>query len=171
VLVAEVNEMDVRRLFEALLTCFQTGGKLLLFGCGGSSSNASHIASEFVSHWTGAKMPALALTTDPAVLTAIANDFGFQVVFSRQIEAIGQRGDFAIGLSTSGNAPSITEGLVTAGKRGLHTSLWTGLEGKKYAEKTDYPIVVEKKWTGTIQERHLELGHLMSDFVCKAIKI
>jgi D-sedoheptulose 7-phosphate isomerase len=166
-MVAEVNEEDVKRLFEALVSCFRQRHRLWLFGCGGSASNASHIASEFVSHWTGIKLPALALTTDPAVITAIANDYGFEEVFSRQVEAVCQRGDIVIGLSTSGVAPSVEKGLVKAESMGIVTSAWTGSKGLKFARLSEFPIVVNKEWVGTIQERHLELGHLLSDMVCK----
>ena len=169
-LLADVQEEVVSLLCQAIVNVYRQGHKIMIFGCGGSASNASHIASEFVSHWTGIKLPALALTTDPAVITAIANDYGFDDVFSRQVEAIGQRGDFVIGLSTSGVAPSVEKGLWYAKLHGMRTSGWTGKKGEKFAHATDYPIIVEREWVGVIQERHLELGHFVSDYVCKELR-
>ena len=165
-LVAGVDERAVEELFRALVMIFKDHHRLFLFGCGGSASNASHIASEFVSHWTGIKLPALALTTDPAVLTAIANDYGFENVFCHQVEALAQRGDFVIGLSTNGVAPAVEKGIQWAKDHGMVTSAWTGSKGLKFSRMSDHPIVVDKEWVGTIQERHLELGHLLSDLVC-----
>ena len=166
-MVSGVNDESVDALFQALVNTFNNRHKLLLFGCGGSATTSSHIASEFVSHWTGIKLPALALTTDPAVLTAIANDYGFENVFCRQVEALAQRGDLVIGISTSGVAPAVEKGIQWASDHGMLTSAWTGSKGLKFSRTSHFPIVVDKEWVGTIQERHLELGHLLSDLVCK----
>jgi D-sedoheptulose 7-phosphate isomerase len=165
--IAGVDERAVEELYRGILHTFESHRTLWLFGCGGSASNAEHIASEFVSHWTGIKLPALALTTNPAVLTAIANDYGFENIFWRQLEALAQRGDLVIGLSTAGTAEAVTKGIEWAVKNGITTSAWTGSKGLKFSRLSDFPIVVDKEWTGTIQERHLELGHLLSDMVGK----
>ena len=123
----------IARVSEVLIESLRAGHKLLLFGNGGSAADSQHIAAEFVGRFAFDRpaLPALALSVNTSALTAIGNDYGFDQVFSRQIEALGTSGDVAIGISTSGNSPNVLQGLTTARKLGLHTVAFTGGSGGK----------------------------------------
>src|SRR3984957_13734630 len=118
----------VGKVAEILIDALGAGNKLLLFGNGGSAADAQHIAAEFVGRFAFDRppLPALALSVNTSCVTAIGNDYGFDHVFSRQIEALGHRGDVAIGISTSGNSPNVLQGLIAARKMGLHTVAFSG---------------------------------------------
>ncbi|HUB28046.1 MAG TPA: D-sedoheptulose 7-phosphate isomerase [Terracidiphilus sp.] len=142
---------------EALLK----GGKILLAGNGGSAADAQHIAAEFVSRLVEnrAPLPAIALTTDTSILTAVANDYGYEKVFQRQVDALGNPGDVLIAISTSGNSPSILEGLCAAKRKGIFTAGLTGQTGGKMAELCDAVVKVPSARTQNIQEVHIMVGH------------
>jgi len=145
----------------------QSEGKILLFGNGGSSTDASHIAAEFVGRYDRdrAPLPALALGTDMAAITCIANDYEFADIFSRQISALGRKGDMAIAISTSGNSPNVLKAVEVARQQGLATVAWTGKGGGKLADQVDYPFVVPSNVTARIQECHITLGHVLCEMV------
>ena len=142
-------------------------GKIFLFGNGGSATDASHIAAEFVGRYDRDRvpLPALALSTDTAVITCIANDYDYADIFARQISGLGRKGDIAIALSTSGNSPNILKAVEVARNLGLITVAWTGKDGGKLASLVDYPFVVPSKVTARIQECHITLGHVLCELV------
>ncbi|MBK7978015.1 MAG: SIS domain-containing protein [Deltaproteobacteria bacterium] len=155
-----------------VVECFQRGGKLLLFGNGGSASDAQHVAAEFVNRFVAERraLPALALTTDTSALTSIANDRSYEEVFSRQVEAWGRAGDVAIAISTSGNSPSVLRAVETCKARGLTTIGLTGGGGGALAPRVDLLIDVgQTRNTARIQEIHITVGHVLCDLVDAAL--
>ncbi len=146
----------------------RAGGKLLVFGNGGSAGNAQHIAAELVVRYekNRAAMAAIALSADSLILTAGANDFGFETIFSRQVTALGRPGDVAVGLSTSGRSPNVLAALREARHLGLHTSGFIGGDGGPMLALCDAAIVVPSRITGRIQEMHLLVTHML----CKALE-
>ncbi len=146
---------------------FQNGNKVLLFGNGGSSTDAAHIAAEFVGRYRRERvpLPAIALATDIAAITCIANDYGYEELFARQVRAHGRQGDIAIGISTSGNSPNVLKGVEAARDCGLTTIAWTGANGGRLAGLVDYPFLVPSTVTSRIQESHITLGHVLCELV------
>ena len=146
---------------------FRNGNKVLLFGNGGSSTDAAHIAAEFVGRYKRERqpLPAIALATDIAAITCIANDYGYEELFARQVRAHGRKGDIAIGISTSGNSPNVLRGVEAARDCGLTTIAWTGANGGKLAGLVDYPFIVPSTVTSRIQESHITLGHVLCELV------
>src|SRR6202050_5722635 len=138
---AEVVSL-IAKVSELLVDTVDKGNKVLLFGNGGSAADAQHIAAEFVGRFAFDRpaLPALALSVNTSCVTAIGNDYGFDLVFSRQIEALGRRGDLAIGISTSGNSPNVLHGLSTARKMGLGTVALTGCAGGKLKSGVDFCV-------------------------------
>ena len=150
-----------------MATAFRQGHKILLFGNGGSATDAAHIAAEFVGRYNRerAPFPAMALATDIATMTCIANDYGFEELFARQVRAHGQKGDVAIAISTSGNSPNVLKGVEAARACGLTTIGWTGGTGGKLAGLVDYLFVVPSTVTARIQESHITLGHVLCELI------
>lgn len=142
---------------------FNNGNKLLLFGNGGSSTDASHIAAEFINRFKRERpgLPAIALNTDMAVITSIANDYDFSDIFARQLKALGAEGDMVFAISTSGNSPNVIKALDVAKKKKLKTVLLTGSKGEKLVAKTTYSFVVPSENTARVQETHITLGHVL----------
>jgi D-sedoheptulose 7-phosphate isomerase len=154
-------ERAVRLVTEALTA----GNKILFFGNGGSAADAQHLAAELTVRFV-VKRPALAglaLTPDSCILTACGNDFGFEFLFSRQIEPLGRPGDVAFALSTSGNSPNVLEGLRQARKSGLSTVALTGRTGGRLKAEADVLIAIPSDNTARIQELHIVLGHLLCE--------
>src|SRR6266487_578929 len=145
--------------------CLRGGGKLLLFGNGGSAADAQHLAAEFVGRFVRerAGLPAIALTTDSSILTAVGNDYGFDQIFARQIQALGRPGDVAIAISTSGNSPNVIEGLKAAKRGDLKTIGLSGKDGGLLAKETDVAITIASTSTARIQECHIGVGHLLCE--------
>lgn len=150
-----------------MVTAFRAGRKVLLFGNGGSATDAAHIAAEFVGRYKRERqpLPAIALATDIAAITCIANDYGYEELFARQVLAHGQKGDIAIAISTSGNSPNVLKGVEAARACGMITVAWTGGSGGKLAGLADYPFVVPSHVTARIQESHITLGHVLCELV------
>lgn len=165
-LAAEQSE-KIAQVGCLIATTLAQGGKLLLFGNGGSAADAQHIAAELVGRFVRerAPLPAIALTTDTSAITAIGNDYGFDQIFSRQVMALGRRGDIAIAISTSGRSPNVLAGVETARKLGLATIGLTGGEGRPLADAVDVAIVVPSDDTARIQECHITVGHLLCEMV------
>jgi D-sedoheptulose 7-phosphate isomerase len=159
------------RVSEILIDSLQAGKKVLLFGNGGSAGDAQHIAAEFVGRFAFDRpaLPALALSVNTSCLTAIGNDYGFDLVFSRQIEALGHRGDVAIGISTSGNSPNVLRALSVGKKTGLHTVAFTGCGGGELKDAVDHCICVPSNETPRIQECHILIGHVIAQLVEQTI--
>lgn len=152
---------------QLLVTAFRAGHKVLLFGNGGSATDAAHIAAEFVGRYKRERkpLPAIALATDIAAITCIANDYGYDELFARQVRAHGQKGDIAIGISTSGNSPNVLKGIEAARACGMITVAWTGGTGGKLAALVDHPFIVPSSVTARIQESHITLGHVLCELV------
>lgn len=146
---------------------FQAGGKVLLFGNGGSAADAQHLAAEFVNRFRVERPPlaALALTTDTSILTAVANDYDFVEVFAKQIRALGRPGDLAWGISTSGRSFNVVAGLAAARELGLKTLALSGTDGGPVAEQADLALIVPSRNTPRVQEVHITLGHVLCDLV------
>jgi D-sedoheptulose 7-phosphate isomerase len=168
---AEGNAPKIEEVVQVVVRALQNGKKLLIFGNGGSAADAQHIAAEFVNRYELERdpLPALALTTDTSILTSISNDASFDEVFSRQIAALGNEGDIAWGITTSGNSPNIIRGFETARKLGLITLSFTGKDGGEVASLADYSLNVESPSTPRIQETHLTLAHVICELVEKRI--
>jgi D-sedoheptulose 7-phosphate isomerase len=161
----------IARISEILIDAFQRGRKVFLFGNGGSAADAQHIAAEFVGRFAFDRpaLPALALSVNTSCVTAIGNDYGFDQVFSRQIEALAQPGDVAIGISTSGSSPNVVVGLSLSREKGLHTVALTGCTGGKLKNVADQCICVPSNDTPRIQECHILIGHIISQLVEQTI--
>lgn len=155
------------KVSELLIYALKRGNKVLLFGNGGSAADAQHIAAELVGRFAFNRpaLPALALSVNSSCVTAIGNDYGFEQVFSRQIEALARPGDVAIGISTSGNSPNVLQGLAAAKKMGLHTAALTGRTGGVLRDKVDHCICAPSKETPRVQECHILIGHILSELV------
>ena len=165
-LVARTHEAvseEFARLVKACSDALHAGHKLLFFGNGGSAADAQHLATEFVVRYRKNRraLPAIALTTDTSALTAIGNDFGFDELFARQVEALCRAGDIAIGISTSGNSENVIRGLQAAKAAEAVTVAFTGEGGGRLAGQVDRSIFVPSKTTARIQEMHLMLGHVL----------
>ena len=145
--------------------------KTILAGNGGSAADAQHIAAELVGRYgfDRPSIPSLALTTDTSNLTAIGNDYGYDFVFSRQLEGMGQSGDIFIGISTSGNSVNIINAFESAKKKGITTVALVGKDGGKMAKIADYSLVVPSDSTPRIQESHILIGHILCDIIEKEI--
>ncbi|MFZ5638494.1 MAG: D-sedoheptulose 7-phosphate isomerase [Pseudomonadota bacterium] len=154
--------------------CIETierGGKLLLAGNGGSAADAQHIAAEFVSRFAFDRpgLPAIALTTDTSILTAVGNDYGYEKLFERQIQALGREGDVFFAYSTSGRSPNILAGLREAQARGLFRIGFTGAGGDDMAPLCDVLLRVPARDTAEIQQGHAVLGHILCGLVERAV--
>ncbi|MDO8730050.1 MAG: D-sedoheptulose 7-phosphate isomerase [Candidatus Omnitrophota bacterium] len=159
-----VMEQATRLMIEAL----EQGSKIFFFGNGGSAADSQHLAAELVGKMfiEGRRaLPAIALTTDSSNLTALGNDFGFETVFSRQIEALGKPGDVAIGITTSGQSPNVLAAVTTARKMGLKTIGFIGKDGGKLKGLVDIAIIVPSDSTQRIQESHITIGQIICELI------
>jgi D-sedoheptulose 7-phosphate isomerase len=171
---AQVKEQFVAENADAIAvvagvmaTAFLDGRKLFLFGNGGSATDASHIAAEFVGRFKKERpgLPAIALNTDVAILTSISNDYDFSEVFARQLKALASDGDIALAISTSGNSPNVLKAMDAARRKKLRTIVFTGAKGRKLAAKADHAFVVPSANTPRIQETHITLAHVLCQMV------
>lgn len=155
-------------IVENIIACYQGGNKLLLCGNGGSAADAQHVAAEFINRFRFDRpsLPAIALTTDTSILTAIGNDSSFEFVFSRQIESLAVKGDILVGISTSGNSSNVLKALDAARTRGVTTVGFTGEKGRKtMSAKCDYCLVIPSADTARIQECHEFVWHVVCGVV------
>jgi D-sedoheptulose 7-phosphate isomerase len=158
----------VARAGELLVAALRAGGKVLLFGNGGSAADAQHIAAELVGRFVRQRdgLAAVALTTDTSALTAIANDFGYDEVFARQVRALGRAGDMAIALSTSGRSPSVLRAVEACKAIGIRTIGLTGGDGGQLASAVDVALIVTASTLSSrIQETHITIGHVLCELV------
>ena len=169
--VIEQNVGVIGEIVEAVSGCLKNGHKLLFFGNGGSAADSQHIAAEFVSKFNIDRqaLPAIALTVDTSILTSCANDYHFDRVFARQVEALGQEGDIAIGISTSGNSPNVLNAMEEARRKGLRTIAFTGETGGKLKEQVDICLRVPSKITARIQEAHITVAHILCNIIEKEL--
>ncbi len=161
------HDAGVEAAARAVAESLRKGGKILFFGNGGSAADAQHLAAELVNRM-GAERPAIAaiaLTTDTSILTSIANDYSYERIFSRQIEALGRPGDVAYALSTSGDSPSVLHGLRAARERKLVTVALLGRDGGAAKAHADHALVIPSRTTARIQEVHALVGHLICETV------
>ncbi len=161
----------IAKVSEILVASLQQGNKVILFGNGGSAADAQHIAAELVGRFAFDRpaLPALALSVNSSCVTAIGNDYGFEHVFSRQIEALAKAGDVAVGISTSGNSPNVAKAVLAARQMGLRTVGLTGASGGTLAKSAEFCICVPSNDTARIQECHILIGHILSELVEKEI--
>lgn len=152
---------------EQIFESFEKGGKILLFGNGGSAGDAQHIAAEFTGRFVKERrgLPAIALTTDTSALTAIGNDYGFEEIFRRQIEALAKPGDILLGISTSGNSPNVLKALEYGKTMGCKTFAMSGRNGGKMNDICDINLIVPSEITARIQEMHILIGHMICEIV------
>ncbi|HUF05029.1 MAG TPA: D-glycero-beta-D-manno-heptose 1-phosphate adenylyltransferase [Aridibacter sp.] len=152
---------------DRIYNCVAGGGKILLCGNGGSAADAQHIAAEFVGRYEAERraLPALALTTDTSALTALSNDYGYEKVFERQVEALAAAGDLLIAISTSGNSPNVDRAMMKARELGCSVVGLTGAKGGKFAALCDACVVVPSERTARIQEAHITVGHIWCEIV------
>ncbi|MHB8836363.1 MAG: D-sedoheptulose-7-phosphate isomerase [Candidatus Methylomirabilia bacterium] len=161
------NTEMLEKVSGLLIQAFRKGRTVYFFGNGGSAADAQHLAAEFVNRFRLDRraLPALALNVDTSVLTSIANDFGYDRIFARQIEALGHADDVAVGLSTSGASPNVIEGIRLARRQGLVTVGFSGGDGGALLRETDHCIVVPSNTTARVQEMHILAGHVICDIV------
>jgi D-sedoheptulose 7-phosphate isomerase len=166
------NEELIAQVAREICTALEGGHKILIFGNGGSAADAQHIAAEWVGRLQRERrpFPAIALTTDTSILTAVGNDYGFEQVFVRQIQALGQKGDIAIAISTSGNSPNVVLAAEAAREKGLITVGWTGRDGGKLGPAVRYHLNVPHRLSARIQEVHIMIGHILCELADDTIK-
>ncbi len=171
VLEDEVLISRIREVAEMCVTLYRNGKKTILAGNGGSAADAQHIAAELVGRYgfDRPSIPSLALTTDTSNLTAIGNDYGYDKVFSRQLEGMGSEGDLFIGISTSGNSQNILNAFESAKEKGITTVALVGRDGGKMAQMADLSIIVPSNATPRIQESHILIGHILCDIIEKEL--
>ena len=162
----ETNVDNIIKAAGMLAACIASGNKILIFGNGGSAADAQHLAAEFVNRFQIERPPlaAIALTTDTSILTSIGNDYHFDDIFSKQIQALGQKSDIAWGISTSGNSSNVLKAVATSQKIGITTIGFTGRAGK-LSDCADLVFSVESDTTARIQETHIFLGHILCDLL------
>jgi len=158
---------QILEIAELAIDCLKKGGKIILFGNGGSASDSQHIAAELVGRFKRdrAGLAAIAITTNTSVLTAVANDYGYEVIFAKQIEALGNKNDLVIGISTSGKAKNVAYGIKQAKKMGLKTVALTGGDGGDLARLADVSLLVPSSVTARIQEAHITIGHVICELI------
>lgn len=156
---------------DATVAAMKSGGKLLIAGNGGSAADAQHIAGEFISRlmFDHPPLPAIALTTDTSALTATANDYGYELVFERQIQALGRKGDVFLGISTSGNSANVVRALVAARAQGMVTLGFTGAAPGKMAALCDHRLAAASTWTPIIQQIHITAAHIFCALIERAM--
>jgi D-sedoheptulose 7-phosphate isomerase len=161
------SQADVLRVVDLLAAAFRHGRRVLVFGNGGSASDAQHVAAEFVGRFQKERraVAAIALTTDTSILTAIGNDDAFEQVFARQIEALGESGDVAIGITTSGGSKNVLKAFTVAKERGLTTVAVTGCDGGEAGRIADVHLNVPDRSTARVQEVHRTLLHVICELV------
>jgi D-sedoheptulose 7-phosphate isomerase len=165
----EMHSQTIRQIAEQMCRVLENGGKILWCGNGGSAADAQHLSCELVSKFYVDRdaLPSIALTTNTSILTAIANDYNFEVVFRRQVEALGRKGDLIVGISTSGNSKNVIEALKKAREIGMFTVGFTGSTGGAMKEFCDILLNVPSTDTPRIQEAHITAGHIICYLVEK----
>jgi D-sedoheptulose 7-phosphate isomerase len=162
---------ELQKVSKLCVELYKNKKKTILAGNGGSAADAQHIAAELVGRYgfDRPSIPSLALTTDTSNLTAIGNDYGYDAVFSRQIEGMGQEGDLFIGISTSGNSQNVINAFESAKKMGITTVALVGRDGGKMGQMADYALIVPSNVTARIQESHILIGHIICDIIEKEL--
>ena len=169
--VADTLVNEIAKVVDVVFKSFATGGKVLLMGNGGSAGDAQHIAAEFVGRYKNERkaLPAIALTVNTSAITAIGNDYGYDLIFDRQVEALCAEGDSVIGISTSGNSENVVRAFERAKKMGATTVALLGKSGGKAKNIADIAIVIPSEDTARIQESHITIGHIICELVEKRL--
>lgn len=159
----KIHKQKLFQLVDWVVDCFKSGNKLMVCGNGGSAADAQHLAAEFVNRFLINRMPlpAIALTTDSSILTSVSNDFSYDDIFAKQVEALGKRGDVFLGISTSGNSPNVLRAVEAARKIGVRTVALTGGSGGLLAATAELVLTVPSEKTPHIQEAHLWIEHML----------
>lgn len=167
----DANAEAVARAAEMIIASVRAGGKVLVFGNGGSAADAQHIAAELVNrlNYDHPPIPAIALTTDTSIITSIGNDSSFDKVFERQVRALGRKGDVALAISTSGNSPNVLRAVEAAREIGVTTIALAGRNGGKLATLSELALVVNADSTQRIQETHITIAHILCELVEDAL--
>ncbi len=165
------NAENILKIGLLISDTLKRGKKLLIFGNGGSAADAQHMAAEIVGRYSREKitLPAIALTTDTSILTALGNDFGFEYIFEMQVEALCREGDIAMGISTSGNSENVIRGIRKAREKGAITVGLTGKSGGRLAEEADFVLKVPSEYTPIIQECHITVCHTICEIIEKSL--
>lgn len=166
----EILRNQIDSIFEIsllMIDCLRKGGKVIVFGNGGSASDSQHIAAELVGRFKRDRsaLAGIALTTNTSILTSLANDYGYDVVFSRQVEALGKKNDVALGISTSGKAKNVALGIKQAKKMGIKTVALSGGDGGEIVKLADLSLLVPSKVTARIQEAHITIAHIICEMI------
>ena len=166
-----VAQALLERMAEITVAAMRNGKKLMIAGNGGSAADAQHIAGEFISRlmFDHPPLPAIALTTDSSALTATANDYGYEMVFERQVLGLGQSGDVFLGISTSGNSPNVLRALSAARERNIVTLGFAGADGGRMAELCEAVFMAPSKWTPVIQQVHITAAHIYCALIERAM--
>lgn len=163
---------QVSKIIDVIIYAYENGNKVVIFGNGGSAADSQHFAAELVGRFQLERksLPAIALTTDSSIITALGNDYGFEYVFSRQCESIVNKGDIVFAISTSGNSQNVINGVITSKKIGAITIGLTGGNGGNLQYSVDFPIIVSSTSTPRIQEVHRTVIHIICDLVEQSFK-
>ena len=166
------NEERIAEVARHICSALESGNKVVLYGNGGSAADAQHIAAEWIGRFRRERRPlaAIALTTNTSILTSIGNDYGYDQVFVRQIRALGQQGDIAVAISTSGNSRNVLIATEAAQDMGLTTVGLTGSDGGKLGATVQYHLHVQHQSTARVQEIHIMIGHILCDLVDENLK-
>ncbi|MDD5044534.1 MAG: D-sedoheptulose 7-phosphate isomerase [Candidatus Omnitrophica bacterium] len=158
---------EILDIADAFITTLKKGGKIIFFGNGGSAADSQHLAAELVGRFKKDRgaLAALALTTNSSIITSLSNDYGYEIVFAKQIEGLGSKNDLAIGISTSGKAKNVIAAIKQAKKMGLKTIALTGKDGGELAKVADISFIVPSEITARIQEAHITVGHVICELV------
>jgi len=162
------NQVEsIVQIAELMIDCLKKDGKVIVFGNGGSASDSQHIAAELVGRFKKDRsaLAGIALTTNTSILTSLANDYGYDVVFSRQVEALGKKNDVVLGISTSGKAKNVALGIKQAKKMGIKTVALSGGDGGDIVKLADLSLVVPSKVTARIQEAHITIAHIICEMI------
>ena len=162
------NQIEsIVEISQLMIDCLRKGGKVIVFGNGGSASDSQHIAAELVGRFKKDRsaLAGIALTTNTSILTSLANDYGYDVVFSRQVEALGKKNDVVLGISTSGKAKNVALGIKQAKKMGIKTVALSGGDGGELVKLADLSLLVPSNITARIQEAHITIAHIICEMV------
>ena len=162
------NQVDqILQIAVLMIDCLKKDGKVIVFGNGGSASDSQHIAAELVGRFKKDRsaLAGIALTTNTSILTSLANDYGYDVVFSRQVEALGKKNDVVLGISTSGKAKNVALGIKQAKKMGIKTVALSGGDGGDIVKLADVSLIVPSKVTARIQEAHITIAHIICEMI------
>jgi len=166
-LVARSLAPQIEQAAKIMIEALKVGNKILFFGNGGSAADAQHLTAELIGRYRKDRrsLPAIALSTDTSILTSLSNDYGFEVVFAKQVEGLARSGDIAFGISTSGNSRNVLEGIEKAKELGCKTIGLLGCDGGRIGEVVDISIIVPCKNTPRIQESHITIGHILCSLI------